>query len=109
MATQYPLSAIFGALSDPTRLAVVERLVAGDAPVSALSAPFGMAGPSFLKHLGVLERAGLITTQKQGRVRMVGLAPGALDTVQDWVSRHRRLWENRLGRLGEILDEEDAT
>jgi DNA-binding transcriptional ArsR family regulator len=107
MATQTQLHAVFGALADPTRLAVVERLLQqGAAPVSTLSAPFGMAGPSFLKHLGVLERAGLLATRKEGRVRMVALAPGALDVLQDWVDRHRRLWEDRLDRLGETLDED---
>ena len=107
MATKTPLTTIFNALSDPTRLAVVERLTHGAAPVTTLSAPFGMAGPSFLKHLKVLEQAGVVTTRKVGRVRMVGLAPGLLDTVQDWVNRHRRLWESRLDRFGEMLAEDE--
>jgi DNA-binding transcriptional ArsR family regulator len=109
MATQPQLTAIFGALSDPTRLAVVERLLQGEAPVSTLAAPFAMAGPSFLKHLKVLEQAGVTISEKRGRVRMVGLAPGLLDTVEDWVRRHRRLWESRLDRLDATLDEDDPT
>lgn len=108
MAIQSHLPTLFAALSDPTRLAVVERLMEGDAPVSALAAPFDMAGPSFLKHLGVLERAGLVTSRKQGRVRMVGLAPQALDPLQDWLTRHRRAWETRLDRLDATLDEDLA-
>lgn len=107
MATQPDLIAVFGALSDPTRLAVVERLIRGEAPVSSLAAPFGMAGPSFLKHLRVLENAGVVTSEKRGRVRMVGLAPGLFDTVEDWVNRHRRLWQSRLDRLDATLDDED--
>ena len=106
MATQPNMTAIFGALSDPTRLAVVERLMQGEAAVSALSEPFAMAGPSFLKHLSVLERAGVILTRKQGRQRIIELAPAALDSLQDWARRHRKIWENRLDRLGETLEED---
>jgi len=100
------LPGLFGALADPTRLAVVERLVQGEASVSALAAPFGMAGPSFLKHLGVLERAGLITTRKQGRVRTVRLAPEAMRSIEDWVRAHRQTWERRLDDLGTFLEAE---
>lgn len=106
MAIQPDLPTLFAALADPTRLAVVERLLQGEAAVSTLAAPFDMAGPSFLKHLGVLERAGLVTSRKAGRVRMVGLAPQALDPLQDWLTRHRRAWEARLDRLAETLDED---
>ena len=97
------LTKIFGALSDPTRLAVVERLVSGPASVSQLSQPFGLRGPSFLKHLRVLESAGLIRTRKQGRVRSARLEPEALRWVEDWVARHRREWERHLDDLGDFL------
>jgi DNA-binding transcriptional ArsR family regulator len=100
------LPAVFGALADPTRLAVVERLVAGPASVSELAEPFDMAGPSFLKHLKVLEEAGLVTSEKAGRVRTVRLAPDALGWVETWVKRHRRTWERRLDDLGTFLKEE---
>jgi DNA-binding transcriptional ArsR family regulator len=102
-----PLPQIFAALADPTRLAVVDRLLAGPASVSALAEPFAMAGPSFLKHLGVLERAGLVRSRKRGRVRMVTLAPERVMDLQDWFDRHRRAWEARLDRLGDILEEDD--
>jgi DNA-binding transcriptional ArsR family regulator len=108
MAIPPDLPILFGALADPTRLAVVERLLQGEATVSTLAAPFDMAGPSFLKHLGVLERAGLVVSRKEGRVRLVGLAPGALDPLQDWLTRHRQGWEARLDRLGAALDEDPA-
>ena len=96
----------FGALSDPTRLAVVERLVNGPASVSQLSQPFQMARPSFLKHLRILEGAGLVTSAKAGRVRTVTLAPEALRWVEDWVQDHRARLENRLDRLGSFLSQE---
>lgn len=105
MATQ-SLAPVFAALADPTRLAVVERLMSGPASVSDLARPFAMAGPSFLKHLGVLERAGLTRSVKRGRVREVALVPERLEAVADWLARHRAEWERRFDRLGQILDEE---
>lgn len=65
-----------------------------------------MARPSFLKHLQVLESAGLVTSEKAGRVRTVNLSPDALDWVEAWVHQHRRRWESRLNQLGRFLDEE---
>ena len=100
------LPRIFGALSDPTRLAVVERLVKGPASVSELSKPFDLARPSFLKHLRVLEEAELVTSAKSGRVRTVSLAPDTLSQVEQWVGAHRRMLEARLDRLADFLDKE---
>jgi DNA-binding transcriptional ArsR family regulator len=102
------LPRIFSALSDPTRMAVVERLVDGPNSVSRLSAPFAMARPTFLKHLRVLEDAGLVTSVKSGRVRTVSLVPEAMDWVEEWVSRHRNRLEQRLDRLGRFLEEEKS-
>jgi DNA-binding transcriptional ArsR family regulator len=105
MAIHSPsLAQLFQALSDPTRLAVIDRLGDGPASVSTLAEPFGMAGPSFLKHLAVLEAAGLVTSQKSGRVRTVTLNPDALILAQDWLSAHRARWEDRLDRLGRYLE-----
>jgi len=107
MATYQPnLPRIFGALSDPTRLAVVERLVKGPASVSELSEPFDLTRPSFLKHLRILEEAELVTSVKSGRVRTVSLAPDALSWVESWVHEHRRALEGRLDRLATFLNEE---
>lgn len=100
------LARLFAALSDPTRLAVIDRLAEGPASVGTLQAPFAMAGPSFLKHLGVLEEAGLVASEKQGRVRMVRLVPERLAPVQDWLAAHRRAWDDRLDRLGAFLEED---
>lgn len=82
---------------------MVERLVTGPASVSELAKPFDMAGPSFLKHLKVLEDAGLARSEKKGRVRTVTLSPDALHWVEEWALRHRRLWEHRLDDLGSFL------
>lgn len=101
---QSELPTIFGALSDTTRFAVVERLARGPVSVSDLARPFAMAGPSFLKHLKVLEKAGLITTRKTGRVRTVELAPDTMRLVEDWVRAHRSTWERRLDALGAFLE-----
>ena len=102
----HQLPAIFGALSDPTRFAVVERLARGPASVSDLAAPFAMAGPSFLKHLKVLEQAGLVTSRKEGRVRTIELAPDTMRSVEDWITAHRNTWERRLDALGTFLKED---
>lgn len=100
------LPIVFGALGDPTRLAVVERLGGGPASVSELAEPFAMAGPSFLKHLRVLEQAGVVVSEKKGRVRTVRLAPDTLGWVETWLKEHRRGWERRLDDLGTFLDTE---
>ena len=108
MATYHPhLPTIFAALSDPTRLKVVERLAMGPASISELSQPFEMAGPSFLKHIKVLEKAGLVRSRKTGRVRFVILVPDALRWVDEWVTQHRGQWEQRLDQLGSFLSQGD--
>jgi DNA-binding transcriptional ArsR family regulator len=104
---QESLPAVFAALADPTRFAVVERLMAGPASVSDLGAPFPMAGPSFLKHLRVLEEAGLVSSTKVGRVRTVMLVPERLNDAADWFAAHRREWDARFDRLGALLNEGD--
>lgn len=107
MATfNHQLPVVFGALADPTRLAVVERLGGGPASVSELAEPFAMAGPSFLKHLKVLEDAGVVVSEKKGRVRTVRLAPDALGWAESWLKQHRRAWERRLDDLGTFLNME---
>ncbi|MGI3170290.1 ArsR/SmtB family transcription factor [Pseudooceanicola sp. C21-150M6] len=102
----HSLPPLFGALADPTRLAVVERLASGAASVSELSRPFDMARPSFLKHLRVLENAGIVTSVKKGRVRTVSLRPDAISQIDEWVHWHRRRVEASLDRLGEFLQSE---
>lgn len=109
MAYQDPaLPALFHALADPTRLAVVERLCAGPAPAKALAEPFDMALTSFLKHLRVLEEAGVIESEKTGRVRMVRLNPPRLGQAADWFRDRAGLWQGRLDRLGSLLNQETS-
>jgi DNA-binding transcriptional ArsR family regulator len=103
--SQLPM--IFAALSDTTRLKVIERLAMGPASISELSEPFKMAGPSFLKHVKVLESAGLVQSEKKGRVRSVKLMPDALQRVDEWVGQHRRQWESRLDNLETYLSQGD--
>lgn len=104
--TTYQPTAIFGALADPVRLAVVTRLCAGPASVSQLRAPFPIAGPTFLKHLQVLEAAGLVGSKKEGRVRTCFVRRDTLDWVESWVRAVRTDTERRLDRLEDFLEEE---
>jgi len=98
------LDSLFHGLADPTRRAVIARLAAGPAPVSELARPHGMALPSFLKHLKVLESGGWIETAKLGRVRTCRLKPEAAAAAQDWLDRQRRIWEGRLDRLDALVE-----
>lgn len=95
---------VFAALSDPTRLAVVERLSTGPATVTELARPFQMALPSFTQHLGVLERCGLVRSRKVGRVRTYRLVPRRLEVAERWMAARRRNWETRLDRLDRYLE-----
>jgi len=94
------VDAVLRALADPTRRAVVERLAKEPAVVSELAAPFDMALPSLMQHLRVLENAGLITSEKHGRVRTVSLKPGALDVLHLWLGEQRTPAERQADRLG---------
>ncbi|MEO0487868.1 MAG: metalloregulator ArsR/SmtB family transcription factor [Pseudomonadota bacterium] len=93
------LDSFFAALSDPTRRAVIERLTTGPAPVSELHAPHDMALPTFMKHLSKLEAAGLVRSEKKGRVRTVHIEAAPLATAESWISKQRKIWEGRLDRL----------
>lgn len=101
------LPRLFHALADPTRLAVVEALLTGPASVGDLAQPFDMALPSFLKHLKVLEEAGAVSSEKQGRVRMVRLNQTRLDEAARWFLDRRRYWDGRLDRLESLLSQPD--
>jgi DNA-binding transcriptional ArsR family regulator len=107
------LDRMFHALADPTRRAVVARLTAGPASVSELARPLEMSLPAVVQHLQVLEAAGLIATEKAGRVRTCRVSPGALADAERWLSERRLEWEARLDRLeaflAETADEGDAS
>ena len=97
------LNLLFHALGDPWRRAMVERLSRGPAPVSELARPLPMSLPAAMQHLGVLEAAGLVRSQKAGRVRTCAIEPRALSQAERWINARRVEWENRLDRLGDYL------
>ncbi len=94
---------LFGALGDPTRLAVIQRLCRGPETVSRLAEPFDMALPSFVQHLGVLEEAGWIESSKQGRVRTCEIVPAALQATAGWLLQQHGIWAARLQQLDAYL------
>ncbi|WP_280152304.1 metalloregulator ArsR/SmtB family transcription factor [Piscinibacter sp. XHJ-5] len=97
------LDLVFAALSDATRRRVLDQLGAGDATVSELAQPHGMSLPGFMKHLGVLEAAGLIARAKEGRVVRCGLDATAMQAAAAWIWRYERFWNERLDALGRYL------
>jgi DNA-binding transcriptional ArsR family regulator len=97
------LDRTFHALSDSTRRAMIERLVRSPATVSDLARPFDMTLPAVVQHLAVLEAAGIVTSQKIGRVRTVQLAPEALTAAGSWIGEQRLPAERQLDRLGDLL------
>ena len=103
-----PLSAIFGALADPTRRAILERLSTGVHSVSELSKPFRMRQPSISKHLKVLERAGLVVRGRDAQWRPRALKAAPLKDANLYLERFRKLWEDRLDRLDLYLKEMDS-
>src|SRR6202521_6083045 len=102
-----PLDAVFGALADPTRRAVLAKLRHRDRSVGELAEPFGMSLPGFIKHLGILEDAGLIMRRKTGRVVGCQLKGGALKAALAWLERHEEFWNTRLDRLGAFLEKKE--
>ena len=98
-----PIDGVFRALSDPTRRNVLERLSRSPASVSELAAPFNMALPSFVQHMGILEDCGLVQSRKAGRVRTYSLVPKRLQLAEHWLGRQRALWEKRLDQLDDYL------
>lgn len=98
------LDASFAALSDRTRRGILERLGRGDASISDLAAEFNMTLTGVKKHVEILEAAGLVTTEKVGRVRRCALGPRRLENETAWISNYQRTLEARLDRLGEFLE-----
>lgn len=94
---------VFRAIADPTRRAIVERLVRGPASVKSLAEPLAMSLPAVMQHLEVLESAGVITTEKVGRVRSCRIEPQALREAEKWLSQQRTDWERQLDELDDYL------
>ena len=103
---QWSPDEVFHALADPSRRAMVERLARGPASVTDLARPFPMSLAAILQHLQVLEASGLVRSEKAGRVRTCRIEPTALRMAEDWLSRQRTAWEQRLSRLGDYLAEQ---
>lgn len=99
------LDRLFSALSDPTRRAVIERLANGRATVSELAAPHTMAMPTFLRHIKVLEEAGLVRSVKKGRVRTCHMQAAVMNEMQGWLAWQREVWEGRLDRLQNLAED----
>lgn len=97
------LDQLFRALSNPTRRTVVARLGEGPQSVSDLAEPFGMALPSFMQHIEILEECGVIRTEKVGRSRICTLTPEVLQEGEGWLAQQRAIWEGRLNRLDRYL------
>ena len=102
------LDLTFGALADPIRRAILDRLVNGVATVGELARPFDVSRPAISKHLRVLERAGLVRRARDGRVSRCGLDAGPMRDAADWVGQYRRFWDNQLDQLVQYFEEEQT-
>ena len=100
------LSHTFAALADPTRRAILARLIDGETSVTELAQPFAMSLPAVSKHLKVLEKAGLVSRGRDAQWRPVRLEASPLKDATDWLEPYRRIWEARLDRLAAYLDQE---
>jgi len=103
------LDAVFAALADPTRRAILTRLASGEASVTELAEPFAMTQPAVSKHLKVLERAGLVSRGQDAQRRPRRLEPRPLAEATEWLERYRKIWEGNFQRLDALLDELKST
>ncbi len=103
--TKARLDASFAALSDANRRGVLEQLGRADASITKLAEKFHMTPTGMKKHVGVLEQAGLVTTEKVGRVRTCRLGPRRLEQETAWIERYRQLWDARFDELDEVVEE----
>ena len=100
MAKHHPeLSLLFHALADETRRSILARLAEGPARVTDLSRPTGLRLPTVMRHIALLEEAGLVASSKDGRVRTCAIVPAALEPARTWIDAQRAVWESRLDRL----------
>ena len=98
------LDATFGALADATRRGILEQLSGGESSVTKLAEPYNISLPAISKHLRVLERAGLLSQEKDGRVRRCRLDAGPMKEASEWIGRYQRFWEQQLDSLASYLD-----
>lgn len=100
------LDRTFAALADPTRRTIVATLASGPRTLSALAQPFSISLVAVSKHVGVLERAGLVTRTRLGRSQLCRLHPAALRTAAEWINNYQRFWNRQLDALADYLHEE---
>jgi DNA-binding transcriptional ArsR family regulator len=105
MQATHRLDAVFAALADPTRRAIIARLASGQASVMELAEPFAMSQPAISKHLKVLERAGLISRGREAQRRPRRLEAKRLEEADRWLERYRKLWEANYQRLDTLLEQ----
>lgn len=113
MVNYNPLGATFAALADPIRRAILQNLSrkgvpAGGLPVTSLAKPFDISLPAISRHLRVLEKAGLIARQREGRIHRCGLDAAPLREADRWIGEYRRFWEDQLGALADYLGDLDV-
>ena len=101
----HSLDKTFAALADPTRRAILTRLAQGDTSVTELAAPFDISLPAISKHLRVLEKAGLLVQEKEGRIRRCHLVAEPLKEAAGWIARYHEFWEEQFGALADYLSE----
>jgi DNA-binding transcriptional ArsR family regulator len=106
MLNESRIDAMFDALGDPTRRAIVGLLGSGSRPAGALAGPLAISLPGVVQQLRVLEQSGLIRTEKVGRARICHLEPDAFRTLEQWMASRRQQWERHFDRLGEVLKEQ---
>ncbi|UDL89264.1 metalloregulator ArsR/SmtB family transcription factor [Mesorhizobium sp. PAMC28654] len=99
------LDAVFAALADPTRRAIIERLSRGEARVTELAEPFDMSLNAVSKHIRVLEASGVVERHRKGRDHILSINARSLDEIDGWIERTRRYWEERLDGMERLLDE----
>lgn len=104
-----PLDALFGAMADPTRRAILDRLARGEARVTDVAADFPISLNSVSKHVRMLERAGLVARTVKGREHLLALNPAAMDEAARWIAHHRQFWEASLARLDEFVTRKSPT
>jgi DNA-binding transcriptional ArsR family regulator len=104
IAADVALDQTFRALADPSRRSIVVRLSRGPASVSELAEPLAMSLPAAVQHIEVLQKSGLVRSEKVGRVRTCRLEPAPMRSVEQWIAQHRASWEGRLDRLGDVLN-----
>ena len=102
------LDTVFFALSDSTRRGILAQLAKGSSTVGQLSRPYSMSAPAISKHMRVLEKAGLIQRQKNGREHHCSLATKNLQTAEHWINFHRHFWESRIDALEEMLRHQNS-